>query len=79
MRKHGGTCRPRLWQEAGHLVCEVRDTGHLADPLAGRRPPNPEQLGGRGLLIVNELADLVRVHTTSQGTTLRVMLRLDHA
>lgn len=79
VRHTGGSCRLTVWQEAGHLVCEVRDTGHLTDPLAGRRPPNPEQLGGRGLLIVNELADLVRVHTTPHGTTLRVLLRLDHA
>ncbi|ANZ40429.1 anti-sigma regulatory factor [Lentzea guizhouensis] len=72
----GGSCSSRLWRESGHLVCEVRDSGRFEDALAGRRPAEPRQVGGRGLLVVNELADLVRVHTGAQGTTLRAMLRL---
>src|SRR4029077_14866550 len=27
----------RVWQEGGALICEVRDSVHLDDPLAGRR------------------------------------------
>lgn len=68
----GGRGRLSIWSEAGGLVCEVHDTGHLTDPLAGRRPASPEQRRGRGLLLVNHLADLVRVHTGPQGTTIRV-------
>ncbi|SDP98002.1 sensor histidine kinase [Lentzea jiangxiensis] len=73
----GGACRSRLWRESGHLVCEVRDEGRFADPLAGRRPAPLDQIGGRGLLMIHDLADLVRVHTSDQGTTLRVLVRLD--
>jgi anti-sigma regulatory factor (Ser/Thr protein kinase) len=55
-------------------VCQVRDRGHLTDPLAGRRPAPRHQGGGRGLLLVNELADLVRMHTSCQGTTINAYL-----
>lgn len=72
-----GNCLLRVWSEADQLICEVRDTGQLTDPLAGRRPEQPGQLGGRGLLLVNDLADLVRIHTSPNGTTIRAFLRLD--
>jgi anti-sigma regulatory factor (Ser/Thr protein kinase) len=54
------------------VVCQVRDTGHISDPLAGRRPAPPEQLRGRGLLLVNQLSDLVRIHTSPNGTTVEI-------
>ncbi|MFD2421216.1 anti-sigma factor RsbA family regulatory protein [Amycolatopsis pigmentata] len=68
------SARVRIWFEAadGDVVCEVHDGGFLADPLAGRRPSPPGRLGGRGLLLVNELADLVRTYTSPSGTTLHV-------
>ncbi|MGW6270186.1 anti-sigma factor RsbA family regulatory protein [Streptomyces sp. NPDC055060] len=72
----GGFGTLRIWSQDSHIVCEVRDTGHLADPLAGRRPPAPNQLGGRGLLLVHTVADLVRVHSTArQGTTIHCFFR----
>jgi anti-sigma regulatory factor (Ser/Thr protein kinase) len=49
----------------------VRDQGRLTDPLAGRRPAPRDQRGGRGLLLVNLIADLVRVHRGDDGTTVR--------
>ncbi|HEX5404480.1 MAG TPA: anti-sigma factor RsbA family regulatory protein [Pseudonocardiaceae bacterium] len=58
------------------LVCQVRDRGHITDPLAGRRPATTYQLRGRGLLLVNHLADLVRVHTVAEGTTVEIWFRL---
>ncbi|MGA5899984.1 anti-sigma factor RsbA family regulatory protein [Streptomyces venetus] len=61
----------RVWTEDGYVVCEVRDAGRLVDPLAGRRPVPRDQRGGRGLLLVNLVADLVRVHTADSGTTVR--------
>lgn len=73
----GGVCRLAFWHEAGHLVCEARDIGHLADPLAGRRLPNDRQSGPYGLFVVNAIADLVRTHTTPAGTTIHAYLRLD--
>lgn len=67
----GGAGVLRIWGEGGHVVCEVRDGGRLTDPLAGRRPASRDQRGGRGLLLVNLIADLVRLHTGDQGTTIR--------
>ncbi|WP_229880314.1 sensor histidine kinase [Amycolatopsis bartoniae] len=72
----GARARLSLWSDGTHLVCEVRDDGHLADPLAGRRPAPVHQHGGRGLLLVNHLADLVRVHTTPDGTTIQALCLL---
>lgn len=62
----------------GRLVCQVSDSGHITDPLAGRRPATPDQLRGRGLLLVNELADLVRVHSGPDGTTVEVQFAVEH-
>ncbi|MEU4658355.1 anti-sigma factor RsbA family regulatory protein [Streptomyces sp. NPDC023723] len=67
----GGTGVLRVWAEDGHVVCEVRDKGRLADPLAGRRPAARDQRGGRGLLLVNLVSDLVRTYTGPDGTTVR--------
>ncbi|MGV9823622.1 anti-sigma factor RsbA family regulatory protein [Nocardia xishanensis] len=72
----GGSGTFAIWAEQGQLVCEVRDYGRLTDPLAGRRPPQPGQVGGRGLILVHYMADLVRVHTGSDGTTIRFYLGL---
>ncbi|GHH17936.1 sensor histidine kinase [Streptomyces rubradiris] len=70
----GGTGTLTVWPQDGYVLCEVRDKGRLADPLAGRRPPARDQRGGRGLLLVNLLSDLVRVHTGPEGTTIRSYL-----
>jgi anti-sigma regulatory factor (Ser/Thr protein kinase) len=67
----GGAGVLRLWAEDGYVVCEVRDRGRLTDPLAGRRPASRDQRGGRGLLLVNLVCDLVRTHTGQDGTTVR--------
>jgi anti-sigma regulatory factor (Ser/Thr protein kinase) len=73
----GGACRLAFWYEAGHVVCEARDMGRWTDPLAGRRPPAAKGLGPYGLFVVNAIADLLRTHTTSAGTTIHAYLRLD--
>ncbi|MFE0949089.1 anti-sigma factor RsbA family regulatory protein [Streptomyces mutabilis] len=72
----GGQGTLAVWAEAGQVVCEVRDAGRLTDPLAGRRPPQPGQIGGRGLLLVHHVADLVRTHTGEEGTTVRFYVDL---
>ncbi|OOV16695.1 anti-sigma regulatory factor [Streptomyces avermitilis] len=72
----GGRGTLAVWAEQGQLVCEVRDAGRLTDPLAGRRPPERGQLGGRGLMLVHYVSDLVRVHTGDDGTTVRFYLSL---
>jgi ribosome-associated protein YbcJ (S4-like RNA binding protein)/anti-sigma regulatory factor (Ser/Thr protein kinase) len=71
----GGTGILRIWIEDAHLVVEVRDVGQLHDPLVGRRPLRPLQARGRGLFLVNQFADLVRLHTGPDGTTVRAYFR----
>ncbi len=69
----GGTGEVSVWTEDTSFVGQVRDGGRLTDPLAGRRPvAADEATGGRGLLLVNHLCDLVRVHSDSAGTTIQV-------
>ncbi|MEV6596583.1 sensor histidine kinase [Actinoplanes sp. NPDC051346] len=71
----GGTGELAVWAQDGHLVCQLTDSGHLSDPLAGRIPVPANALnGGRGLLLVHQLCDLVRIHTTPAGTTIRAHL-----
>jgi anti-sigma regulatory factor (Ser/Thr protein kinase) len=60
------------WREDGTLVCQLTDHGHIADPLAGRLPPASDAIAGRGLFVVNQLCDLVRIHTEPGHTTIRV-------
>ena len=68
----GGTGVLRLWPEEAQVVAEVTDSGTITDPLAGRIPPAATTLGGRGLLLVNRLADLVRTYWVPGRTTTRV-------
>ena len=76
LRHGGGSGVLRLWSDAAHVVFEVSDAGVIDDPLVGRTPAPPGQLSGRGLLMVNHLADLVRMHTTTEGTVVRAYFRL---
>jgi len=73
IRHGGGTGTLRLWQDSGELICEVHDRGLVADPLIGRRRPDPGADGGAGLWIANQVCDLVQIRSTAQdGTTVRV-------
>ena len=72
----GDIGRLAIWVEAGTLVCQLSDSGHLTDPLAGRIPPAPTRYGGRGLVLVNQFCDFVRIHTRPGGTTFRLHARL---
>jgi anti-sigma regulatory factor (Ser/Thr protein kinase) len=66
----------RMFTEGGDLVGQVSDAGDLTDPLAGRHPALPGQIRGRGLMIVHDLADLVRLHTRPGATTVEVRFRI---
>ncbi|HVL85573.1 MAG TPA: sensor histidine kinase [Pseudonocardia sp.] len=68
----GGRGLLSVWIADGHLVCEVQDGGRVTDPLAGRRAPEPFDGRGRGLFLVNLLCDLVRVHWSGAGSTIRM-------
>ena len=72
VRHAGGIGVLRAWVEDGAAVCEVRDSGHIEDLLAGRRAPRSGQLGGWGLWLVNTVSDLVQIRTATGGTVVRV-------
>ena len=65
-----------IWAADGEVLCQVHDSGHVSDPLAGRRRPIPEVGSGHGLWVVNQLCDLVELRTGSTGTTIRLHVRL---
>jgi anti-sigma regulatory factor (Ser/Thr protein kinase) len=73
LRHGGGSGVLRIWEHGDGLTCEVRDRGHITDPMAGRRLPPPTDPGGRGLWLVHQLSDLVQVRSTEQdGSTVRI-------
>jgi anti-sigma regulatory factor (Ser/Thr protein kinase) len=72
----GGEGELRMWTEAGALLCEVHDRGHIVEPLVGRIAPGPAQPSGRGLWVVNHLCDLVQIRSTPTGSVVRVHMRL---
>ncbi|MGH3770651.1 MAG: anti-sigma factor RsbA family regulatory protein [Pseudonocardiaceae bacterium] len=69
-----------LWQDSqtGSVVCEISDSGQLRDRLVGRIPPHQSEQHGRGLIMVNELCDLVEIPTgrIGAGTTVRLHMAL---
>lgn len=66
----------RIWLGGGEIVCEIADHGRIDDPLAGRRAPGIERLGGRGLWLINHLCDLVELRSGEDGTMLRLHMAL---
>ena len=75
--KHGGGEGTfRTWRDSDALVLEVQDAGRVTDPLMGRVEPPVDQVGGRGLWLCNQLCDLVQVHSTDAGTTVRLVVDL---
>jgi anti-sigma regulatory factor (Ser/Thr protein kinase) len=76
VRHGGGNGILRLWQEGDRLLCEVKDRGQIADPLAGRHSPAAGQLGGWGMFIANQLCDLVQLRSGEHGTAVRLHMQL---
>ncbi len=76
VRYGGGSGLLALWREQSALLCEVRDAGHIADPLIGRERPMPEEHSGRGIWLVHQLCDLVQIRSSPKGTTVRVQKNL---
>jgi anti-sigma regulatory factor (Ser/Thr protein kinase) len=65
-----------IWTGAGELVCEIRDSGVISDPMAGRKPPPPDSDGGHGLWLVNQVCDRVELHSDENGTVIRMHMSL---
>jgi anti-sigma regulatory factor (Ser/Thr protein kinase) len=76
--EHGGGVADVAWWPAGSraaaLVCEVRDTGIITDPLVGRRRPASSSTSGRGLWLANQVSDLIQIRSSSGGTVVRVTI-----
>jgi anti-sigma regulatory factor (Ser/Thr protein kinase) len=64
----------RLWSEPDGLVCEVRDHGHIVQPLIGREEPAIGQVGGHGIWLVNLVCDLVQVRSSPDGSVVRMKM-----
>ena len=68
----GGRGTVRIWTDGDELVCEVRDTGVITEPLAGRIRPRVTGSGGYGLWLANQLSDLTEIRTDAAGSTVRL-------
>jgi len=70
----GGRGLASFWCESGGVVGEVRDTGIIEEPLAGRVAPDVSAACGRGLWLVNQLCDLVQIRSSAEGSVVRVRM-----
>jgi anti-sigma regulatory factor (Ser/Thr protein kinase) len=61
-----------IWSDGDEVICEIRDGGVIADPLAGTQPPPPESNGGHGLWLVHQVCDQVDVRSDKNGTVIRL-------
>ena len=64
--------RLRVWQIGEGVVCEVSDTGRIADPLAGRARPAADAEAGRGMWLMNQMCDLIETREDEHGTITRL-------
>jgi anti-sigma regulatory factor (Ser/Thr protein kinase) len=71
----GGTLT--IWTAGNELVCQVQDSGHIDDPLAGRRRPGPGAGNGHGLWLVHQVCDLVELRSGPGETVIRLHMRLN--
>jgi anti-sigma regulatory factor (Ser/Thr protein kinase) len=74
LRHGGGRCRLTVWPDDAAMACEVRDEGHIEDPLLGRLAPPPTAASGRGLWLANHLCDLVQIRSSQAGTVVRLFV-----
>lgn len=65
-----------IWSDSDEIVCEIRDEGVIANPLAGRRPPSPDASGGHGLWLVHQVCDRVDLRSDGNGTVIRMHMSL---
>jgi anti-sigma regulatory factor (Ser/Thr protein kinase) len=64
-----------VWHAGDEIVCEIQDSGWITDPLAGRRRPADNELGGHGLWLVNQVCDLVEIRSGKRGTVVRMHMK----
>jgi anti-sigma regulatory factor (Ser/Thr protein kinase) len=76
IRHGGGSGTLRLWREDEVLLCEVRDAGHIRDPMLGLVEPDGLAATSRGLWIANQFCDLVQIRSSQDGSVVRMHKRL---
>jgi hypothetical protein len=64
--------RLRVWRGDDGLVCEIRSTRRIYDPLAGREWPPSDKISHRGLWVANQLCNLVQLRRFDSGTVVRL-------
>ena len=65
----------QVWAAGPELICQITDSGHITDPLAGRRRPAADAFQHGGLWVVNQVCDLVELRSGPDGTTVRMHIR----
>lgn len=60
-----------IWRDADEIVCEIRDSGVIADPVTAQQP-RADGTGGHGLWLVNQVCDRVELRSDETGTTVRL-------
>jgi anti-sigma regulatory factor (Ser/Thr protein kinase) len=75
VRHGGGRGLVRIWREGSALVFDIRDRGHIDDPLVGRRRPPMHGANGRGIWMMNQLCDLVQLRSIPTGNVVRLHIR----
>jgi anti-sigma regulatory factor (Ser/Thr protein kinase) len=66
----------KIWYDTREIVCQIQDEGTIRDPLAGRRKPSDDAMGGHGLWIVHQVCDEVEMQSDEAGTTIRLHMDL---
>lgn len=64
--------RLRVWSVDGSLVCEIRSSKRIYDPLAGREWPPSDRDSHRGIWMANQLCNLVQLRRIDSGTVVRL-------
>ncbi len=70
----GGSGTLTIWRDGQCVGCDICDRGRIAEPLVGRQRPKPDQLGGRGIWIANQLCDLVQIRAAPDGNLVRLQM-----
>jgi anti-sigma regulatory factor (Ser/Thr protein kinase) len=73
-----GPGRLAIWSTPREVICQISDTGHITDPLAGSRPnPSEGPSAHMGLWVAQQICDLAEIQTSPAGTTIRLHMLLD--
>jgi anti-sigma regulatory factor (Ser/Thr protein kinase) len=81
VRHGGGRGHLFLWRQADDLWCEVNDHGDgtLASYQIPKYRPDTDQLGQRGLWLIDQICTSLHLTTDSSGTRLLLRYRLESA